>query len=84
VDSAVELHVETSEGNAQMRSSAGNAMEQAKHEDVSVEEATGQQALQDTSPVFERDESNVDAGMQWADQVTFVEEEPWSEAVHAT
>ena len=58
-------------------------MEQAKHEDMGVEEATGQQALQDTSPVADRDESNVDAGMQWASQVTLVEEEPWSKAVHA-
>jgi hypothetical protein len=32
----------------------------------------------------DRTESNVEAGMQWADQVTYVEEEPWSEAFHAT
>jgi hypothetical protein len=82
--SAAEPHAETSEGNAQTQRSAGNEMEQAKHEDMGVEEATGQQALQDTSPVADRDESNVDAGMQWASQVTLVEEEPWSEAVHAT
>jgi hypothetical protein len=26
----------------------------------------------------------VEVGMQWENQVTYVEEEPWSEAVHAT
>jgi hypothetical protein len=74
----------TSEGNAQTQRSAGNGMVQAKHEDMAVEVDTGQRALQDTSPDADRDESNVEAGMQWANQVTFVEEEPWSEAVHAT
>jgi hypothetical protein len=59
-------------------------MVQAKHEDMAMEVDTGQCALQDTSQDVDRDERNKEVGMQWANQVTFVEEEPWSEAVHAT
>jgi hypothetical protein len=59
-------------------------MVQPKHEDMAVEVDAGQCALQDTSPNADKDESNMEAGMQWENQVTFVEEEPWSEAVHAT
>ena len=81
---AAEPHAKTNEGNAQTQCSTRNEMEQAEHEDMGVEEATGQHAMQDTSPVTDRDESNVDAGMQWASQGTLVEEEPWSEAILAT
>jgi hypothetical protein len=53
-------------------------------EDMAKEVVTTHCALQDTSPVVDRTEGSVDVGKQWADQVTYVEEEPWSEAVHVT
>jgi hypothetical protein len=43
---------------------------------------TGREVKQDTQPAV-RTEGGVDAVKQWDDQVTYVEEEPWSEAVHA-
>jgi hypothetical protein len=82
--SAEEPHAETSEGNAQTQRSTEIVVEQAEHEDTDVEKATGQHALQDTSPVANRDESNVDADMQLESKGTLVEEEPWYEAVLAT
>jgi hypothetical protein len=82
--SAAEPHAETNEGNAQTQCSAKIDVEKAKHEDSGVEKATGQHALQDTSPVADRDGSNVDAGMQVESQGTLVEEEPWYEVVLAT
>jgi hypothetical protein len=53
--SAEEPCVATSEGNAQTQRSAGNGMEQAKHEDMAVEVDTARRALQDTSPDADRD-----------------------------
>ena len=76
--------VATSEGNAQAQRSARNGKEQAKHEDMAVEVDTTHCAVQDTSPVVDKTEGSVDARKQRADEVTYVEEEPWSEAVHVT
>jgi len=45
---------------------------------------TARGAMQDTSPDVNKTEESVDAGKQWVDGVTCVEEEPWSEAVHVT
>jgi hypothetical protein len=74
----------TNEGNAQAQRSARNEKDQVMHEDMAKEVDTAHCALQDTSPVVDRTEGSVDAGKQWADEVTYVEEEPWSEAVHVT
>jgi hypothetical protein len=82
--SAEEPHAETGEGNAQTQRSTEIVVEQVEHEDTEVEKATGQHVLQDTSPVANRDESNVDADMQLESKGTLVEEEPWHEAVLAT
>jgi hypothetical protein len=54
------------------------------HEDMAKEVVTTRCALQDTSPVVDRTEGSMGAGKQWADQMTYVEEEPWFEAVHVT
>jgi hypothetical protein len=74
----------TNEGNVQEQRSARNEQDQVMHEDRAKEVDTARGAMQDTSPVVDRTEGSVDAGKQWADQVTYVEEEPWSEAVHVT
>jgi hypothetical protein len=70
--STEEPHVETGEGNAQTQCLVENVVEQVEHEDT----ATGQHVLQDTSPVANRDERNVDADMQLESKGTLVEEEP--------
>jgi hypothetical protein len=72
--------VAPSEGNAQTQRSARNGMDKSKHEDMAVEVDIARCALQDTSPVVDRTERSMEVGRQWA----YVEEEPWSEAVHAT
>jgi hypothetical protein len=82
--SAAEPHAETSKGNTQTQCSAEIDVEHAEHEDTGVEKATGQHAIQDTSPVVDIDESNVDAGMQLESQGTLDEEEPWYEVVLTT
>jgi hypothetical protein len=82
--SAEEPHAEYSEGNAQTQRFADIIVEQTEQEDTDVEEATGQHALQPTSPVANRNENNVDADMQLESKGTLVEEEPWYEVVLST
>jgi hypothetical protein len=63
----------TSGGNAKVQRSTENGLEQAKHEDMAVEVDTARRPLQDTSTGADRTASNVEAEVQWADQVTYVE-----------
>jgi hypothetical protein len=74
----------TNEGNVQEQNSARNEQHEVRHEEKAKEMDTGRDAKQDTPPAVGRTEGSVDAVKQWADQVTYVEEEPWSEAVHVT
>jgi len=79
-----EPHAENDEGNAQTQHSTEIVVEQVEHESAEVEKVTGQHVLQDTSPVANRDESNMDVDMQLESKGTLIEEEPWHEAVLAT
>jgi hypothetical protein len=82
--SVEEPRAATAGGNAKGQRSAENGLEQAGRETMTVEVDSARRPLQDTTTDADRTASNVKVDVQWVDQVTYVEEEPWTGDLHAT
>jgi hypothetical protein len=74
----------TDGGNVTKQRSTEFLMEQVGHETMAVEVNSAERPMQDTTKDVEGTASKEKVEVQWADQVTYVEEEPWTEDFHAT
>jgi hypothetical protein len=71
-------------GNVAMQCLAEFGLEQVGHETMALEVNSAKRPLQDTTKGADGTASNEKAEVKWADQVTYVEEEPWTKDFHAT
>jgi hypothetical protein len=74
----------TDGGNVAMQCLAEFGLEQVGHETMTVKVNSAKRPLLDTTKGANGTASNEKAEVQWADQMTYVEEEPWTEDFHAT
>jgi hypothetical protein len=82
--SVEEPYAATSGGDVKVQRSVENGLEQVGHETMAMEVDSVRRPLQDTTTGADRTASNVEVEVQWVDQVTYVEEEPWTEDFHAS